>query len=233
MVTNKKSTFLLAIFLAQRNAFTFIFTYQVLDAPIFNFVIFLAEDIVKLLLARSCWKEISYDILGKEIFNKEQSCKISIVLFWPFKSDRVVNICSIRASLKKWHFKTMTRFVLHFSLCPWKIEETKKSQRKCCKVCIETLGSLSGMLVVMRNACKPLRAETKCHHKDSSLLLPQLQMASPSGLLLIENRSCNSVAKSTQHLACARKVHKFTQALPFVQTYLWPMAIALSELTDC
>ena len=111
MVTNKKSTFLLAIFLAQRNAFTFIFTYQVLDAPIFNFVIFLAEDIVKLLLARSCWKEISYDILGKEIFNKEQSCKISIVLFWPFKSDRVVNICSIRASLKKWHFKTMTRFI--------------------------------------------------------------------------------------------------------------------------
>ena len=78
----------------------------------------------------------------------------------------------------------------------------KKSQRKCCKVCIETLGSLSGMLVVMRNACKPLRAETKCHHKDSSLLLPQLQMASPSGLLLIENRSCNCGQKYSTPCLC-------------------------------
>ena len=76
----------------------------------------------------------------------------------------------------------------------------------------------------MRNACKPLQAETGCHHKDSSLLLPQLQMASPSGLLLIRKPLLQFRGqKYSTPCFCARKVHKFTQALPFVQTYLWPL----------
>ena len=73
----QKPTFFFATFSAG-NKFTFtftIFTYQAVDAPISNFVIFLTQDIVKLLL-----KSNSYDILGRGIFYKELFCPFLCVL---------------------------------------------------------------------------------------------------------------------------------------------------------
>ena len=104
----------------------------------------------------------------------------------------------------------------------------RKNQTKCCRVIIENglkilLGSISGMLVVMRNTPKPWC----CHHKDSSLLLlpPGADSGFPLRLLLIEN-GCNR-GQTYSTLRC----RKWTNLLKRYHLSE-PTFFALSELTD-